>query len=292
MKILVAGSSGLLGWAMVELLSREHEVYALMREKLQNSWRCPVQVIPCDLSSFDPLELPSGIDAVYYLAQSKRFRDFPSGAADVLEINVRAPLKLVEWARTTGVRSFVYVSSGGVYGGGPLPFPESSQISASPSRGFYANSKLSCELLLSCFAEFFERFVIIRPFFIYGPDQDRLMLIPRMLRTVAENGAIALAGEEGIRINPVYVKDAAVACANIIGLDRGSYVFNIGGSEVVSIRSIAIMIGNLLGKEPLFSVAGAKADDLVGDISLMRLLLHTPDINLATGLARMVGANK
>lgn len=290
MRVLVAGAAGLLGRAIVKLLSREHEVYALIREKQQVQWGGPVQEIACDLSSFSPLELPSGINAVYYLAQSKRFREFPGGAADMLEVNVRAPLKLVEWARTTGVHSFVYTSTGGVYGSGPLPCSESAQIYATPTKGFYANSKLSAELLLSSFAEFFERFVIVRPFFIYGPAQDRMMLVPRLLRTVAEGGTISLAGEEGIRINPVHVEDAAIACGNIFGLDCGSYVFNIGGIETVSIRSLGIMMGNLLGREPLFSVTGAQADDLVGDISLMRQLLHTPGIDLATGLGLMTGA--
>lgn len=290
MKILVAGSNGLLGKAMVEHLSRDHEVYSLVRDNRQNSWRESVQVVTCDLASFDPNKLPLGMDAVYYLAQSKSFREFPGGAADMLEINVNAPLKLAVWARTTGVNSFVYASTGGVYCGGPLPFPESAPITASPSRGFYANSKLSCELLLSSFAEFFKRFVIVRPFFVYGPDQDPLMLIPRLFRTVAEGGSITLAGTEGIRINPIQVADAAVACANILNLDRGSYVFNIGGSEAVSIRKLGNMIGNLLGKEPSFSMTGVNSDDLLGDTSLMRRLLHTPDIDLATGLGRQAGA--
>jgi nucleoside-diphosphate-sugar epimerase len=118
------------------------------------------------------------------------------------------------------------------------------------------------------------------------------MLIPRLFRTVAGGGTISLAGEDGIRINPVQVEDAAVACANILNLDCGSYVFNIGGSEVVSIREIGNMMGNILGKEPLFSVAEAKADDLVGDISLMRQLLHTPAIDLKTGLALMPGGGE
>lgn len=291
MRILVAGPNGLLGRVMVELLSREHEVYALMREKCQNPWQRTVHILTGDLSSFDQLELPSRIDAVYYLAQSKRFREFPDGAADMFEVNVNVPLKLVQWARMSGVRSFVYASTGGVYGGGSLPISESAPIAVSPSRGFYANSKLSAELLLRSFAEFFERFVVVRPFFIYGPSQDRLMLIPRLLRTVEEGGTISLAGEEGIRINPVYVEDAAIACANILRLDHGSYIFNIGGNETVSIRRLGIMMGTILGKVPLFSVNGTNADDLVGDISLMRQLLHTPLIDLATGFSLMAGAD-
>src|SRR5206468_7571481 len=44
-----------------------------------------------------PLEgagLPSSIDAVVHLAQSRRYREFPAGAEDVFALNVRATFEL------------------------------------------------------------------------------------------------------------------------------------------------------------------------------------------------------
>lgn len=290
MKILVIGANGLLGRELVKQLSPLHEVYALIREFSAELAQLPVRMITCDLPALDLSVLPAGIDAVYYLAQSKRFREFPEGAADMAEINVKVPLKVAEWARNTGVGTFVYASTGGVYGSGQGALLESAEICLSPEKGFYANSKVSCELLLGSFAAYFERFAILRPFFIYGPAQDRQMLIPRLVRMVAEREPISLAGDDGIRINPVYVTDAALAGANILSLGSGSYVFNIGGVETASIRQIGTIIGKLLGKQPVFSLTGQKAEDLVGDISLMSRLLHAPCVNLESGLSRMTGA--
>ena len=48
-------------------------------------------------------------------------------------------------------------------------------------------------------------FAIIRPFFIYGPKQDKNMFIPRLFDNILNGREIFLSGEEGIIINPIYV---------------------------------------------------------------------------------------
>ena len=77
------------------------------------------------------------------------------------------------------------------------------------------------------------------------------MLIPRLIDSVKTLEAINIQGTEGIKINPVYVEDAANAIIKIIN-KQGSYNFNIGGSEIISIRNISEIIGKQLNIKPVF----------------------------------------
>ena len=73
-----------------------------------------VNVVEIDLANFNVDILPKSIDVIFYLAQSNRFREFPDGSNDMLDINICAPNKIIQWAVKNGVKKFIYASSGGV----------------------------------------------------------------------------------------------------------------------------------------------------------------------------------
>ena len=139
--ILITGSSGLLGSSLVKKLSAEsHVLYCISRNNkfLGNN----IHPINVDLSSdFDIQQLPDEIDIIYHLAQSDRFREFPDGAMDVFNVNIHSTAKLLEYARTTGIKKFIYASSGGVYGTSVSPFHENSPINPPGALGYYLGSK-------------------------------------------------------------------------------------------------------------------------------------------------------
>ena len=289
MNILVTGANGLLGRYLVELLSNYHKVFAIVKdkEKLNFELNDNISAIEIDLSLIDTKLFPKNIDVVYYLAQSNRFREFPEGVDDMLSINVVAPNILAKWAVKTGVKKFIYASSGGVYTNPNKPVKEFFDINANEKLGFYLNSKLSAEMLLKNYASLFETFAIIRPFFMYGVGQNETMLIPRLISSVQNEKEITLNGENGIKINPIYVTDASQAVANILDLS-GEYIINIAGDEVVSLRELCIKIGQAVDKEPIFKINDVSQNDLVADIETMRKELIEPKVNLKIGIEKMV----
>ena len=289
MNILVTGANGLLGRYLVELLSNYHKVFAIVKdkEKLNFELNDNISAIEIDLSLIDTKLFPKNIDVVYYLAQSNRFREFPDGVDDMLSINVVAPNILAKWAVKTGVKKFIYASSGGVYTSPNKPVKEFFDINANEKLGFYLNSKLSAEMLLKNYASLFETFAIIRPFFMYGVGQNETMLIPRLISSVQNEKEITLNGENGIKINPIYVTDASQAVANILDLS-GEYIINIAGDEVVSLRELCIKISQTVDKEPIFKINDVSQNDLVADIETMRKELIEPKVNLKIGIEKMV----
>lgn len=289
MNILVTGANGLLGRYLVELLCKEHKVFAIVKNKEQLTFTLNenISVIEMNLVNIDLGVLPTNIDVIYYLAQSNRFREFPDGVDDMLSINVEAPNILAKWAVQSGVKKFIYASSGGVYTNPNKPVKEFFDINANEKLGFYLNSKLSAEMLLKNYASMFETFAIIRPFFMYGVGQNETMLVPRLIQSVQNEKEITLNGENGIKINPIYVTDAAKAVAKILDLD-GEFIINIAGDEVVSLRELCLMIGEIVDKEPVFTINTVAQNDLVADITIMKSL-STTKICLMAGIKSIYG---
>ncbi|MBD3843591.1 MAG: NAD(P)-dependent oxidoreductase, partial [Campylobacterales bacterium] len=289
MNILVTGANGLLGRYLVELLSNYHKVFAIVKDKenLNFELNDNISVIEIDLSLVDTELFPKNIDVVYYLAQSNRFREFPEGVDDMLSVNVVAPNILAKWAVRSGVKKFIYASSGGVYTNPNKPVKEFFDINANEKLGFYLNSKLSAEMLLKNYVSLFETFAIIRPFFMYGVGQNENMLIPRLISSMQNEKEITLNGVNGIKINPIYVTDASEAVANILDL-TGEYIINIAGNEVVSLRELCVKIGELVDKKPVFKINDVSQNDLVADIEMMKKELIIPSISLVNGLERLI----
>jgi UDP-glucose 4-epimerase len=285
MNILVTGANGLLGRYLVELLSKQHKVFALVKKKNKLNFKLNknISVLEIDLSYIDTKILPKKIDTIYNLAQSNRFNDFPQGADDMVSINILAANILAKWGVKNGVKKFIYASSGGVYGGSNIPFKETFNINVNKNLSFYLNSKLSAEMLLKNYLNLFETFTIIRPFFIYGPGQNEIMLIQRLIASIKNNTEITLIGKNGIKMNPIYVTDAANAVANILNINE-SMIINIGGDQIVSLKALILMIGTELAKKPIIKNYDYAQNNLIGDITLMKKKLFKPNIDLKAGI--------
>lgn len=284
-KILITGASGLIGSELIRnFISNGNKVYMLTHstERIENA-----EIISIDLSKeWDENSLPKQIDAIYHLAQSEYFRDFPNKAIDVFNVNTYATLKLLNYGIKAGCKKFIYASSGGIYGNSDKGFTEDTPINFNNDLGFYFSTKVSSEIIASNYSKFFD-VVVTRFFFVYGQKQNRTMLIPRLVDNIKGGKPISLNGTEGIKINPIHVSDAAKALAAILDTS-GSHVINIGGAEILSLKQICSIIGQKLKKDPIFHITDTEAKNLIGDISKMSKLLYTPSIVFASGVEELL----
>lgn len=286
MRILVTGGTGFTGQALLGgLAARGDAVYALHRpngappEPVEG-----VEAVAQDLVAPLGDGLPHDIDAVIHLAQSRRHREFPAGVTDVFEVNANATVRLLAWARAAGARSFVYASSGAVYAPGPEPARETDL----PVPGnFYAASKLSGELACEQFRGLL-RAHVLRFFFIYGPGQED-MFLPGILGRVRREEEVTLSGEDGIRVNPVYAEDAVRAIIGVLDAPE-SMTLNVAGPNVVSLRELSELAGELLGKEPRYAI-GDSRPDVLASIDALRDAGLGPDVSFAEGLRRTIAAS-
>lgn len=271
-KVLITGSSGHLGARALNMLRTRCEVHAVVRAK--PAAQCAdVSYHEIDLSrDWSPGSLPGRMDAVIHLAQSRNYRDFPAQAVETYHVNTGSTALLLDYARQAGVTRFVLASTGGLYQPGTTVIDENTPVK--PPQGnlaYYFRTKLSAELLAEPYSTLFD-VMVLRPFFIYGPGQSAEKLISRVIASVRDGQSIRLSGDEGLKINPIHVDDAA-DLLSILLETSGSRTLNVAGPDVVSIRQIAEVAGQFLGVSPVFDFAGGSGEMIVADNGAVSSLL-------------------
>lgn len=268
MRVLVTGATGLVGRGLVgQLIQSGNEVAVFSRGPLE--FESPsVSVHNFDFekgNDFDGVRGP--VDAVVHLAQSEKFRDFPKFARDIFATNLHSTVALLDWARQHGVKNFIYASTGGVYADSARYLEAGTPLKTPGELDFYVSTKLASEAFAQCYLGEFT-VAVMRFFFIYGPKQNRKMLLPRIFDRVKAGEEIFLDGDSGFRFNPIHVSDAVQSIQ--LSLERPhSLVTNVAGPQIVSLRQVCEIFGEHLEKEPRFVMTGKPASDVVGDTSFM-----------------------
>jgi UDP-glucose 4-epimerase len=295
-RVLLTGATGFLGRRLLaHLITNGHEITILVRPNCPNLtsplFESPnVQIFQADLKSNFTLDTLGDFDAVFTLAQERDFRSFPDHATNTFNVNVSANVRIWEWAAQHGVPRVIHASSGGIYGSrGDAAFREDCLPPVHNLNSFYLGTKLCSEINFRSFVPFFETAVIIRPFFIYGPGQESDKFVQRMITYVRDGTPVQLAIPDGIRVNPIFIEDAARIFAQSLALD-GSHTLNCAGSEVVTVRDLVEMIASILNRQPHFVSLSDHPGDCVGDTRLQYELFGAPLMGLREGLELAVRA--
>lgn len=262
MRILVTGAAGFVGRHLVPRLSLEHEVVALVRSQPARELPAAKTIVADLTSPTMATRLPRDIDVIIHLAQA--YRSFPEQAAEIFAVNATSTQRLADHARSVGVRRFVLASSGSVYAPGPALLRETD---VARPMGFHPATKLIAEQVLAYYADRLE-VVNLRLFAPYGPGQvDRL--IPRLIEAVRVGNPISLSRGGEPRLRPIYVDDLVDVFAQAVN-GAGLGTINVAGPTAVSIRDIAEMSAEAIGRPPLFIDRDQDpAGDLIADTTLM-----------------------
>jgi nucleoside-diphosphate-sugar epimerase len=182
-------------------------------------------------------------------------------------VNVDGTRHLVEASLAAGIRTFVYLSTGGV-------------------KGQYAETKREAEsIILAASARM--NVSVLRLFFPYGAGQHDSRLMPRLVASVRAGIPVQINADGGPHLSLTYIDDAVEGILRMLPLD-GSRVADLGGPPA-SLQDVAITIGRLIGREPLFEIRSEPAENLVADRSV---LAQTTGFVAATtieeGLARCI----
>jgi nucleoside-diphosphate-sugar epimerase len=282
MRILVTGAGGFVASHLIPTLAEEgHEVFGLAQEAARVPVAAGVTPVEADLRRPLDVALPR-LDAIVHLAQANV--SFPTGARDLVLVNVAGTQQLLDQAREQKAR-FVYASSGSVYGLGEGAVAEDDPRRATD---FYAVTKRSAELAVEAYRSYVEA-TILRLFTPYGPGQ-RDRMVSKLIERVRNGTPVVLNDGGRPRATPIFVEDVVRIVRAALGGEAHAVV-NVAGDEVVSVRELAELIGEALGREPVFEDGSSEAEgDLVGSNKLMhRLYEPGPLVPLREGLRRTVG---
>jgi UDP-glucose 4-epimerase len=267
MRVLVTGASGFIGKHLVAHLVRSgHEVTCFVRTRGGQLRDLPVALVEGDLRRTESLSgLPSQVDAVVHLAQANV--SFPDEAREMFTVNVSSTVLLADYARRARAQTFVFASSGNVYGPSAAPLKETDRLSP---QSFYGMCKEFSERILGHYGADFN-VQILRFFAPYGPGQVN-RLIPTIIDRVRRGIAVTLTNGGQPWINPIYVTDAVHVLEAVLTLPS-HHTVNVAGPQVITIKELADLVGEADDCTPAFEHRSSGAtSNLIGDTARLRSL--------------------
>jgi uncharacterized protein YbjT (DUF2867 family) len=228
MKVLVTGGTGVIGESAVrELHRRGHTVRVLSRRAGRDEpwWPVGVEGWAGDVSQEKTLHgAATGCDAVIHIAgiveESLPNRTFQT-------VNIDGTRWILLEAERAQVGKFIYVSS----------------LGAERGRSAYHKSKCVAEEVVRGFSR---DWVILRPGAVYGPGDEHISSLLRMVRSLPVVPTIGTGAQE---FQPIWHED--LSCALAVALEREdvrSVVLDVAGLERTSQNDLVARMRELTGR--------------------------------------------
>jgi UDP-glucuronate 4-epimerase len=191
----------------------------------------------------DPAALASlaGIpyDVIVHLAARPGVRPSIQDPVGHQNVNVTGTQLLLELARRTGTRQFVFGSSSSVYGLNPrVPWREDDHVLQPISP--YASTKVSGELLGHVYSHLYGmRFIALRFFTVYGPRQRPDLAIHKFASLMLAGKPIPVFGTGGTSRDYTFVDDVVKGIRAAMEYTASAYeVINIGNTRTVQLAEM------------------------------------------------------
>lgn len=265
--ILVTGASGLIGGCLVETLmvnpKKDYQVYASGRNKERALTRFKrfanddsFHFVQYDV--LEPFDSDLKFEYIIHAASNASPNFFAKSPVEVIKSNIYGVANLIEYGLQHGMKRFLYVSSGEVYGEGDgRVFTEdySGYVNCATPRACYPSSKRAAETLCVSYAtEYGADVVIARPCHVYGPhftEQDN-RVYAQFIRNILNNEDIVMKSTGEQFRSWCYVVDCVKALLYILLKGDKSVVYNIAdGYSNISIMKLAEMIARIGNKKVL-----------------------------------------
>src|SRR5687768_3899943 len=231
MKVLVTGGTGVVGIGTVTALVRNgHDVRLVSRHAERDARRWPegVEDWPGDIANADSIcGAADGCDAVVHLVAVVD-ESPPETTFD--RVNVQGTRNIVREAERAGVPRFLFVSSLGCERGSSA----------------YHQSKRAGEKIVGGFDG---EWLIVRPGSVYGPGDEQISLLLKMVRTLP---AIPVIGGGDDEFQPIWHEDLAEALVRAVERDDlARETLEIAGPDVTSQNDLIKRLSRITTREPV-----------------------------------------
>lgn len=309
MNILVTGGAGFIGSHTVERLLSQESAQVTILDNF-NDYYDPaikrvnirkiadrVKVREADLTdraAVDAVFDEGSFDAVIHLAARAGVRPSIERPELYIDTNIKGTFNLLEACKRTGCRKFVFASSSSVYGvNKKVPFCETDAILQTISP--YAMTKMAGEQMCSNYAHLYDiRAVCLRFFTVYGPRQRPDLAISKFTRRIEDGLSIDRYGDGNTARDYTFISDIVDGVIGALGYDSGPIcdIFNLGGSQTVTLNEMISTIEAAVGKKAIINVMPEQPGDVPltsADVSKARELLHfKPTTHIREGIPQFV----
>jgi UDP-glucose 4-epimerase len=286
-RVLVTGGAGFIGRRLAGALAAAgHEVTAVDLRPFPGAGAGLVTGDIRDASVLARAVRP-GTDTIFHLAAVTSVVNSIDDPAGTYQTNVAATAGLLELARTTGVRAFLFASTNAVVGDvGAATITERSPMRPlSP----YGATKAAAEMLLSCYAGVYGMAACALRFSnVYGPGmQHKDSFIPRLMRAARDGKGVQVRGDGSMIRDVVHVDDVIAGIVAAWRAGRTGPVI-LGSGQSVTVMDMVEAARSVTGAPlPVEHVPAGPGEmpAVLLDISVARELGYAPAYDLKSGLA-------
>ena len=208
-----------------------------------------------------PLECDIRFDYIIHAASYASPNFFAQKPVEVIKSNIDGVANLIEYGLKHGMKRFLYVSSGEVYGEGDgRIFTEdySGYVNCATPRACYPSSKRAAETLCVAYAaEFGVDVVIARPCHTYGPyftEQDN-RVYAQFIRNVLRGEDIVMKSSGEQFRSWCYVVDCVSALLHILLKGDKGQAYNIADEySNITIKELAEMVAAIGGRKVIVDI--------------------------------------
>lgn len=246
MRVFVTGSTGLLGINTIEaLLRRGHSVMALARNQEKARQVLPsgqdVQVVVGDIER--PEEwLPRLEEADALIHTAAYFREYfgrGEHESKLQLLNVELPVRLTLEADRKGLKRTIMVSSSGVIEARPdgKPADENDPAGGAIPDNRYFHSKVLMEAeLQKILPSLHHQLVLIRPGWMFGPNDYAPTSAGQLVRDLLQKGAIQLT--DGSPVATADARDVATGIVAALEHPTPALIYNLAGNPISALEAL------------------------------------------------------
>jgi UDP-glucose 4-epimerase len=261
MKVLVTGGAGFIGSHVVDKL-RDRGVEVRVYDMVLPTFRKDIEYYQASLMDLEAIRMAlNGIDAVYHLAAVADVKDVYNDPSYAESINVRGTINLLEAARRVGgIKRVIYGSTTWVYSEAQEQNVDEQTPLRAPSH-LYTATKMASEYYCQSYSKLYGMPVTILRYGIpYGPRARDGAVVPIFVAKALKGEPLTIAGDGSQFRKFVYVEDLAEG--NVLALKSVAQnkIYNLDGSERITIKQIAETIQRVIGNVKIEYVPSRPGD--------------------------------
>ena len=260
---LVTGGTGFIGSAICKLLLKKGYRVTIYddnsRGKLNkiHVLKNKIKFIKGDIRNYKKLNKAfSNVDAVIHLAYVNGTKYFYTRPILILDIAVKGIINVIDICKRRKIKELYLASSSEVYQT-PLKIPTTEKESLKipdiyNPRYSYGGGKILTELMgIHYGKKYFKKLIIFRPHNVYGPNMGGEHLIPEFIKRFKKlkNKNFKIQGTGKETRSFIHIDDFVNAFNLILNRGRHLNIYNIGTTEKIKIKDLALVMSQLFQKK-------------------------------------------
>lgn len=290
MSTLIIGGNGLVGTKLVEYLCGIGEnviSYSLHKPQKEVKSCTYVQGDVTEYGTLNMILQKYQVDRIIHNAGVSHPKMFLDNPYKIYRTNVSGVLTSLEAARNYGIKRYVYISSGAVYGN--VHYDVVDETVPLHAENPYGATKVACEELVRNYGL---DSVSLRVGFVYGPGRVNECPINMLLSELLKNGKVNWKCGAEQMLDFIYISDCVEGIAKIALSSHNPHAeYNMGGGELIPYQRVIDKARQLFPNASINVGGGDLGYDNLGALSMQRTYEDfgwRPKVSIEEGIERYV----